>query len=270
MKKFFEAGTRRRTMKFAGGILAIGLFPMLAVTASAQTGETAPAEKPAPKQDLGTNLRVDSRPYQVFYLNNVSQQNDANEIVTAVRNMMPPDAKIILIPSQNAIVMRATTDELALAQKILKDLDRPKKTYRLTYTISEIDNGKRVGVQHFALIVTAGQRTLLKQGNKVPLVTGSNAENNSTQTQVTYIDVGLNLDATLDEFVNGVRLSTKVSQLGVAEERSGVGVQDPVIRQTALEGTSFLIPGKPVILGSLDVPGSVRHLDIDVMMEPIG
>jgi hypothetical protein len=55
----------------------------------------------------------------------------------------------------------------------------------------------------------------------------------------------------------------------MAEERSGVGPQDPIVRQTALEGTSFLTPGKPVILGSLDIPGSTRHLDVDVMMEPL-
>jgi hypothetical protein len=30
-----------------------------------------------------------------------------------------------------------------------------------------------------------------------------------------------------------------------------------------------LMPGKPVILGSLDIPGSIRHLDVDVMMEPL-
>jgi general secretion pathway protein D len=77
---------------------------------------------------------VDSRPFQTFYLTNATQVNDANEITVAVRNLLPPDVKVFLVPSQNAITMRGTPDQLALAQKIISDLDRPKKTYRLTFT----------------------------------------------------------------------------------------------------------------------------------------
>jgi type II secretory pathway component GspD/PulD (secretin) len=209
---------------------------------------------------------VDARAYQTFYLTNATQQNDENEIVVALRNMGDPQVKIYLVPSQNAITMRGTSEELTQAQKIISDLDRPKKTYRLTFTISEMDSGKRIGVQHFAMIMTSGQRAVAKQGSRVPLVTGSTKEGSS---QVTYVDIGLNFDATLSEAANGARLSSRVEQTGVAEERSGVGPQDPVVRQTTLDSTSFLQPGKPLVLGSLDIPGSTRHLDIDVMMEPM-
>ncbi len=194
---------------------------------------------------------------QTFRLNNVGQQNDVNEIVTAIRNSLSPYAKVYPVMSQNALIVQASPDQMVLAKKLLNDLDQPKNTYRLTYTITEIDGGKRIGVQHFAMIVVGGQRTVLKQGSKVPIVTGT-SQTNTTQNTVTYIDVGMNFDATLDEFINGVRLRTKVEQLSVAEERSGVGAQDPVIRQTSLEGTSFLSVGKPLILGSVDVPGSTR------------
>ena len=103
----------------------------------------------------------------------------------------------------------------------------------------------------------------------MPIVTGSITEGTSTKSQVTYLDIGLNFDATLDEFVNGVRLRTKVEQLSVAEEKSGVGAQDPIIRQTTLEGASFLTLGKPLMLGSLDIPDSTRHLDLGVVMEQV-
>jgi type II secretory pathway component GspD/PulD (secretin) len=162
--------------------------------------------------------------------------------------------------------MRATPDELAQAQKIINDLDRPKKTYRLTFTISEMDSGKRIGVQHFAMIATSGQRTVAKQGSRVPIVTGSTTDGSSVQ----YLDIGLNFDATMSENSNGAMLRAKVEQTNVAEERSGVGPQDPVVRQTILESTSFLQAGKPLVLGSMDIPGSTRHLDVDVVMEPIG
>jgi len=190
--------------------------------------------------------------------------------VVAVRNMLDPQVKIYLVPSQNAIAIRATADEIALAQKIIHDLDKPRKSYRLTYTITELDGGKRVGVQHYSMILTDGQRSVMKQGHKVPVVTGSYSDKTSqTESQVTYLDVGMNFDATLGGYGNGGLLRTKVEQLDMVDEKSGLGPQDPIVRQSALEGTVNLLPGKPVVLGSLDVPGSTRHLDVDVMMEPL-
>ena len=120
---------------------------------------------------------------------------------------------------------------LALAQKMINDLDRPKKAYRLTYTITDIDGGKRIGVQHFSTIVTEGQRTVVKQVSKVPMVTGSyNNSSSQTESQVTYLDVGLIFDSTLASYGGGASLRSKVEQSSVAEERSGVGPQDPVVR----------------------------------------
>jgi hypothetical protein len=61
------------------------------------------------------------------------------------------------------------------------------------------------------MIGVTGLRTTLKQGSKVPVVTGTyNPGGPSAQNQMTYVDVGMNFDATLDEFANGVRLRSKV------------------------------------------------------------
>jgi hypothetical protein len=205
---------------------------------------------------------------KTFYFNYATGQNDLNEIVTAIRNIISASAKIYPVMAQKAVVVRVSPEDLATIQKMMDELDRPKKTYRLTYTINEMDGGKRIGTQHFAMVLTAGQRTQMKQGSKVPVVTGSN-QGSTLQNAVSYLDIGMNFDATLEESANGVTLRSKVEQLSLAEEKSGVGVQDPVIRQTALEGTSFLAPGKPLVLGSVDIPGSTRHLDVEVVMEQV-
>ena len=252
-------GRGRRGMKVARGILGMAL--VLALSGWSALAQSEPAATTPAKPEPNTVL-------QTFYLNNVSQQSDAIEALTVLRNMLDPRVKIYPVTNQNAIMIRATPDQLALAQKLLNDLDRPKRTYRLTYTMTEMDSGKRIGVQHFAMIVVAGQRTLLKQGSKVPVSTGSpHSDGSAPQNQVQYLDVGMNFDAQLDESMNGVRLRSKVEQSSVAEERSGLGLQDPVIRQTMLEGTSFLTAGKPLMLGSVDVPGSTRHYDVEVVME---
>jgi len=240
--------------------LALTVFAPLA-NAQTQIAEAKPLdERPA-------EWKPSPETYQTFYLTNVTQQNDANDIQTDLRNMLPK-AKIYYAPSQGALSIRATPEDMQLAQKMIADIDRPKKTYRLTYTITETDDGKKVGVQHFTLDVVAGGKATLKEGSRVPIVTGSYEAGGSTpNTQVQYVDLGLNVEASVDGFADGLRLRTKVEQSKLADEKSGMGAQDPVIRQTTLEGTSMLAQGKTFSVGSLDIPGSTRRQEIEVVSE---
>lgn len=173
--------------------------------------------------------------YQTLYLTNLTSQHDANDIQTDLRNMLPR-AKLFYVPSQSTLSIRGSAEDIALAQKIVSDLDRNKKIYRLTYTITDIDDGKRAAPQHFSIIVASGSKTDFKQGSKVPLVTGSYTENGpgSSNSQVQYQDIGLEIEASLNAYLDGVRLQTKLGESSVADEKSGVGPQDPIFRQNDL------------------------------------
>jgi type II secretory pathway component GspD/PulD (secretin) len=218
------------------------------------------AAQPQPADDKSAPII-----YQTLYLTNLTQQNDANEVVSDLRNMLP-NAKLYYVPSQSAFSIRASAEEIALAQKILADLDKTKKIYRLTYTMTERDGAKTIGVQHFSIIVASGSKTDFKQGSRVPISVATNAAPGSN-AEITYIDIGQEIEASLDGYLDGVRLRTKVVQSSIAEDKSGVGTQDPVIRQTTLEGTSTLVQGKPLVLGTLDIPGSTRHQEVEVLSE---
>ena len=85
---------------------------------------------------------LDEQAVQTFYLTNASQQADANEIQTALRSLLDPSIKINLVPSQNAIVMRASPDQLLLAQKLLNDLDRAKPEVVVDVAILEVNRDK--------------------------------------------------------------------------------------------------------------------------------
>ncbi len=227
---------------------------------------TLPARSQAPAQPQNP---LPPTTTHTFFLTNAAGAQESNEILTAVRNVIDPGVRIFLLPSENAIVVNATQDQIDLTARLLKELDRPHRAYRLTYTLTTVDQGKRTGTEHFSIIVVTGQHAVLKQGSKVPVVTGTyKADTGGSNSQVTYLDIGMNFDATLDEFASGVRLRSKIEQSSVAPEQSSVGAADPVVRQTVLEGTSILTPGKPLILGSIDIPGSTRHIDITVTMEP--
>jgi general secretion pathway protein D len=85
---------------------------------------------------------LDSQAVQTFYLTNASQANDANELVVAIRNLLDPSVKIYVVPSQNAIVMRATPDELLIAQKLLNDLDRARPEVVVDVAVLEVNRDK--------------------------------------------------------------------------------------------------------------------------------
>lgn len=254
-----------RSLKlFAAGALTLAL---VVPAAFAQNTETKPAEsKPAERPSYQPRPDFSQFVFKTYYLSSVSQQNDANEILIALRNMLEPWTKLYLVSFQNAIEIFAPPQQQELAQKIIADLDRQRKTYRLTFTLAESDAGKRVGIEHFAIVVASGQRTVLKQGNKVPISTGGSG-------QFQYVDIGMNFELTLDDSPRGLRLRSKVDQSAIgnpSEYGNGPGsaLQEPVIRQTSLEGSSILTVGKPLTIGSVDVAGSTRHIDIEVIAEP--
>lgn len=241
-----------RAVRLACGSLAIAA---LMATAPASNLYAQSPEHPLPPE-----------PGQVrtFFLKNVTHINELNDIQTALRNMLNR-ARIYGESDENAITMRGTPEELDTAQKLIAELDRPKPTYRVTYTISEMDNGKRISSHSVSVVVPANGKGTLKQGKRVPIVTGSSGTGSDINTQVQYVDVGMNLEAN----AFGPQLRTKIEESAVAEEKPMVGAQDPVIQQTMFEGTSPLSTSKPVVLGTVDVPGSTHQQKISVTAELI-
>jgi hypothetical protein len=248
-----------RGLRAAAMFSALGLgLVMMAKIAGAQTASAESGPR---------DVKSSSEAYQTFYLTNLTQPNEAIDVSTDLRNMFPK-AKLYYVATEDAISMRGTAEDIALAKKVLTDMDRARKIYRVTYSITEMEGSKPAGTQHVAVIVAAGGKTVVKQGNRVPLVTGaSDAGSSAANTQVQYVDVGLSIEASLEGSLDGLRLRSKVEQSSVAEEKSGLGTQDPVIRQTMLEGMSTLAQSKPLVLGSLDIPGSMRHEEIEVVSE---
>ncbi|MFZ0395230.1 MAG: secretin N-terminal domain-containing protein [Terracidiphilus sp.] len=199
---------------------------------------------------------------QTFFLKNISDFHQLNDIQTALRNMLNR-ARIYAISTENAITVRGTEDELATAQKMIAELDRPMQVYRVTYSITDLDNGKRTGAHSITVLVPANGKGTLKLGSRVPIVTGRSDAGSNAATEIQYQDVGLNLDAT----ASGAALHTKLEQTAVSTEKSNVGIQDPVISQTFLEGESPLGSPKPVVLGTIDVPNSTHQQQITVSAE---
>jgi general secretion pathway protein D len=91
---------------------------------------------------------LDEQAVQTFYLANAWQQNDLNDVQTALRNVLP-NAKVYGVQSQNAIVMRATPDELLLAAKLIDDLDKPRPEVVVDTAVLEVSKNweRTIGIE---------------------------------------------------------------------------------------------------------------------------
>ena len=89
-------------------------------------------------QNTTTKRRdLDEAAVETFYLTNAWQQNDLNDVQTAIRNVLT-GIKIFGVPSQNALVIRGTPDELLLAQKLINDLDRARAEVVVDIAVLEV------------------------------------------------------------------------------------------------------------------------------------
>ena len=254
-------------------LLAFTLLPLgLAAHAqSADSKSTDCSQLPTREQrDDCAALRAQTK---TIFLTNVGSQNEANEILVAIRNVSTPSLKMYLAASQDAIVVSTYPEEMARIESLIHSLDRPHKTYRLTYTLTELDAGKTISTQHYSMLLGDGQHTSLKEGNKVPIATGSYSDGdlkaNGIQTQFTYLDVGMNFDATISVSGTSVQLKSKVEESSLDQPVTISGVTEPVIRQSVLDGTSVLTLDKPAMLGTIDVPSSTHHIDIAAVVEQV-
>jgi len=85
---------------------------------------------------------------RTFYLSNVSIPQDLTEITTGLRQLL--DLKRIQqVNAQNAIIIRDSPDKIALAEKIIRDIDKSKPEVLVQMEILEArtDNLRNLGIQ---------------------------------------------------------------------------------------------------------------------------
>ena len=225
-----------------------------------------------------TNKRrdLDDLAVQTFYLTNVSQQNDANEILVALRNVLDPTVKIYLVNSQNAIVVRATPDQLVLAEKLINDLDRTRSEVIVDVAVLEVSRDKlrTLGItlpQSFGLTPQTSNTTSSNSTSSTSTSTGTSTTG-TTSTNLTLNTLG-NLNAT--NFAVTVTGGTVNALLTDNDTRI---LQNPRIRATDGQRAQLKIGEKiPVATGSysstlsttasLGVQTQFTYLDVGVSID---
>ena len=205
---------------------------------------------------------LDQQAVQTFYLTNASQQADANEVVVAIRNLLDPSVKIYLVPSQNAIVMRATPDELVFAQKVLNDLDRARPEVVVDVAVLEVNKN----VEHNLGITLPQSITITPQANPNTTTTTSTSTT-TTGTTTTPSNFTLNTLAHMNanNFAVGITGATANALFTDADTRI---LQNPSIRITDGQHAILKIGQKiPVATGSYNAGVSTGVASIGVQTQ---
>ena len=115
---------------------------------------------------------------QTFYLTNAWQQNDLTDVQTAIRNVLGSSIKVYGVPSQNAIVIRGTPDELLLSQMLINDLDKARAEVVVDISVLEVSKNweRTLGIAWPSSVGVALQP---------PCTSSSNCSTNSTTTTTT-------------------------------------------------------------------------------------
>ncbi|WP_348269097.1 cohesin domain-containing protein [Edaphobacter sp. DSM 109919] len=205
---------------------------------------------------------LDEEAVQTFYLTNASQQSDANEVLTAIRNLLDPTTKVNLVPSQNAIVIRSTPDQLLLAQKLINDLDRARPEVVVDVAILEVNRDK---VRQLGLALPQ-QVTITPQAS--PTTTSSSTSTGTgTGTGTTSSNFTLNSLAHLNatNFAVGISGATLDALLNDADTRV---LQNPSIRATDGQRAQLKIGQRiPIATGSYNAGVSTGIASIGVQTQ---
>lgn len=181
---------------------------------------------------------------QTFYLTNAWQQNDLNDVNTALRNVLTSqNFKAYAVASQNAIVARGTPDELLLAQKIVDDLDRARPEVVVDIAVMEVskDWERKIGLswpQTASVAITGGTSS------------SSSSSSSSTTTSTTTTTPTLYTLSHLNSTDFSVTLDSATANLLLTDSNTKI-LQNPRIRATDAQKATMKIGSRnPIATGS--------------------
>jgi general secretion pathway protein D len=135
------------------------------------------ADNPAKRKDLEQSV------IKTFYLANLSQPTELQDVVNAMRQILEI-SRIQPLPSQGAIVVRGTPDQIALAQKLVGDLDKAKAEVIVDVAVLQInrDKSKTLGINPPTSATVALQNNLTSTTTTTGIGTGTSLTNGSTSS----------------------------------------------------------------------------------------
>jgi general secretion pathway protein D len=204
------------------------------------------ADNPAKRKELEQSV------IKTFYLSNLSQPTELQDVVNALRQILEIQ-RIQPLPSEGAIVVRGNPDQIALAQKLVSDLDRSKPEVVVDIAVMQInrDKNRTLGIN------PPTSASIQLQPNVNSTSTNNNANGTSTGTVTPSSNSGsINLNSLAN--LNATDFQVTISQATVSALFSDTNtklIQNPQLRSVDGQKATLKIGDRiPIATGSFQ-PG---------------
>jgi general secretion pathway protein D len=179
-------------------------------------------DNPAKRKELEQNV------LKTFYLSNLSQPTELQDVVNAMRTILEV-SRIQQLPSQGAIVVRGTPDQVALAQKLVDDLDKAKPEVLVDVAVLEVsrDKIKQLGISPPTTV------SVQLQSNLNTTTTPTSSTGTTTTPTSTNNGINLNTFAYLNATDFQVTIPSATATALLSDSTSKI-IQNPQVR--ALDG----------------------------------
>ena len=181
---------------------------------------------------------------RTFYLSNTVQAQDLTEIVTGLRQLL--DLKRIQqLNAQNAIIIRDSPDKLAIAEKMIKDIDKAKPEVVIQVQVLEarLDKMRNLGIlpgQTASIAVVPPGTTTTTNGTNTNGSSTSNTTQILTLQNLTHLN-GSAYSVTLPNFTANALLNDSMTKI----------IQNPEVRSVDGQPAKLRIGDRvPVATGS--------------------
>jgi general secretion pathway protein D len=207
------------------------------------------SDTPAKRKDVEQSV------IKTFYMANLSQPTELQDVVNALRQILEI-SRIQPLPSQGALVVRGTPDQIALAEKLVGDLDKARPEVIVDVAVMQVsrDKARTLGISPptsatVALQPNINTTTTPTTTGGTTTTTGNTSSTSGSANQINLNRLG-NLNAT--DFTVTINPATATA---LFSDSSTKIIQNPQIRAVDGQKASLKIGDRvPVATGSFQ-PG---------------
>jgi general secretion pathway protein D len=206
------------------------------------------ADTPAKRKELEQSV------IRTFYLSNLSMPNELQDLVNILRTLLDTQ-RLQQFPSQQAIVVRGTPDQIVMAQKLIEDLDKSKPEVIVEVAIMQVtrDKLRNLGINPPTSVSVQLQEN---QGTTTSTTVTGNAGNGGTATTTTGQTGSINLNSLAH--INATNFQVTIpaaTATFLMMDSSSKLIQQPQIRASDGQKASLKVGERvPVATGSFQ-PG---------------
>ena len=207
------------------------------------------ADTPAKRKELEQSV------IRTFYLSNLSQPNELQDLVNILRTLLDTQ-RLQQFPSQQAIVVRGTPDQIAMAEKLIEDLDKSRPEVIVEVAIMQVNRDKLRNLG----ITPPQSASVVLQSNTSTTTTVSGSNVGTGNGTVTGTTGGTTGQITLNQLahINATNFLVTIPQATanfLLNDSSSKLIQQPQIRASDGQKASLKIGERvPVATGSFQ-PG---------------